>query len=102
MLATAELQMLAAVLASRWSLGIGRERPAERLLASSAIVSARRLTSALLGIGLDAALGGVGWGITVGCTNLSAQDAVIQLKVRAANTPNFRIASQPPLFCASF
>jgi len=70
---------------------------AERFPVFSAIVSARCLASTLLGHGLGAAFGGVGWGITAGCTILSAQDAVIQLNVRAASTPNLCMPSQSPL-----
>ena len=55
----------------------------------------------IVGHGLGAAFGGGGLGITAGCTILSAQDAVIQLKARAANTPNLRMPSQSPLICSS-
>jgi hypothetical protein len=79
---------------SGFTLALGvtcRERVIKRFPVFSAIVSVRRLTSTLSGIGLDAAFGGVGWGIMAGCTSLSAQDAVIQLKARTVSTPNLRM-----------
>jgi hypothetical protein len=66
------------------------------------MTTVRRFSPTMLRRRLGSASGaGDGEAIPAGVTTLSAQDAVIPLRTRAANTLRLRTGPQPPQICCS-